>query len=411
MENLNVEEKTEEEIVERVRNAIANGASSISEVFRRTGLYPYTLYRLEREGRIKLPRGKRDHKINLESFLEEIKKGERSIEKLCEIWDFKSPHSMWAYCTKHNLPWPENPIPYRTWLEVDVLIDKGLPITEIGKKFSRSRELIRQYINASGQYKYWKGKRDDIVYGLILERENLIQARSIFLSAVRARTEELAKEKDWATQKAVEYLDSYKRIDERNYSFDILYSVFKRYEEALKKGKKLSLSRLAEESGLKWASPTRRILAGVGLEPMHGKRAMARKVKIDAVKRGFNLDLSSRDVGYFLEHPEDNAAEIFSRMGKRVKTHFEIGRLGREYLTWSRASQIYEAQDAGFNEDEITELLDTNYDIVEYAISCRDEGIENKLIKDLRILFNDKTIKTPYVTREIREKLGQDIVN
>ncbi len=397
------------ERIEKVREAIVRGASSISEIKRKTGLQSASLYRFEREGKIKLPRGKagRPIKIDEKASREALEKKENSLEKLCKIGNFNSPAQMWIHLNKYRLLWPENPIPYRTWPEVDEKIDRGESLPKIADAVSCSGEYIRCYINGSGQYNQWIEKRKLIATtGRFSNKEEKIKLQNRFLSTFRARIEELAREEDWATQKAVEYLHSLKVRSEKNYSFDLLYSIFKKYEEAQKKGEKLTLEELGEEVG--FITPqVSRILARVGLEPLYGGKVRAKKAKIDAVKRGFGLDLSTEDVGYFLEYRSNNVGEMFRHIGSRGKTRFEIDKLGREYLTNRLASQIYEAQDASLNEDETAEYFGVSYDIVEYALAIRHEGIEKKLIKNLRILFNDKGVKTPYVTKKMREKLAE----
>jgi hypothetical protein len=42
-------------------------------------------------------------------------------------------------------------------------------------------------------------------------------------------------------------------------------------------------------------------------------------------------------------------------------------------LTYRRASEIYKAADLGYNHPEICELLDTNENVVDYALEKRNE--------------------------------------
>ncbi len=462
--------KFREEKAPLIRKAIEEGAVSMTDISRKTSINWMTLYNIAGEYGIKLPDGrnlKREKKVEaIKKALErgcftlevvaqetgisnkyakiimndeginfkEYKRKKReelikqalgnsvnSLEELCKIGGFRKPGGLIKFCAKNKISLPENLIPYKTRPEIDELIEKGLTLEAICREVGLSRERVRQYINETGQYGSYKKKRAEFKDNLgrgEKGREKIDNFRRQFLSIVRARTEELAQKKDWATQRAVEYLHYYKRTDKRNYSFNTLYKIFSRYENAKEKGEKLSLKELGEGLDI-WHHSVGSILKEVGVEPMYGGRVKKIKSgeKNEAVKRAINTDFSALDIAYFLGLPKWVPGNRYydSGMKREVKrpiaTFSKIGKIGSsEFLSYRLASEIYEARDCGINRKDIVELVGKSGELVEYALEHRGE-IEPQIVKGLRILYNDsggRVVKKPYVTAEMREKLEKE---
>ncbi len=346
-----------------IKEAIGSGANSQSEIARRTGYSHTTVGNYGKEFRIELPKGKRG-------------------------------------------PPPKG---YRVREDIDDLIPMGLTLEETGKKCKCTRENVRQYINKSGQYNKWTKARNDNTTAETRNRFGgkiqLSELHSLFLSTVRQRTETLAKEEGFATEKAIGYLHSYKRRDVNSYSFDTVHKLFKEYEDAVKGNEKISFETFGDKFGM-WSRDVGRIFARIGLEPMFFAER-ERKVKVrekkEAVERGFGLDFSNYDICYFLGLPKHTINNRYMgkerKTGKRCIKYFGSNGL----LTYKIASEVYEAQDCLFNQEEIMGLTGKNDEVVRYAIGHRKE-IEPQIVSGLRVLYNDDSLTKPYVTSEMKER-------
>ena len=127
------------------------------------------------------------------------------------------------------------------------------------------------------------------------------------------------------------------------------------------------------------------ILKKVGLKAMYEKRRISQEKK-EAIRRGYNVDMNVRDIAYFLNVPHDVVYHDFSQIGKRSRIQRFVVSIFGKHLTYPRASQIYEAQDLDFGIEEITELLEIDEELVNYAISNRI-SIESKIIEALKTLY------------------------
>ncbi len=92
------------------------------------------------------------------------------------------------------------------------------------------------------------------------------------------------------------------------------------------------------------------------------------------------------------------------REGKKPIVHIPLKvRKEREarILSYRLASQIYEAEThplLGFSREEIGELLDTNDWTVNYVLSHK-KSIVPRIIRGLRIMFDDSSIDQPYLDK------------
>ncbi len=383
--------------IDAIKKAAEKGLT-MAEIAKEVGLSCTSVFRYNRTYRL-FPSGKRGRKIltNPEAFRQALSNGVNSLEELCKMGGFRTLSGIKRHCERNNITLPENITPYKTRPEIDCLIEQGLTLGEIGKETGLSGERIRQYINESSQYNEWKQNK-------IKKRENRAsyekqkqESYSSLISLLKARAFELAKEEGWHAQKALECENTYKHKKDR-IPFSSLYSLFKKYKDAKKKGKKLTLEDFGDELGTSRNS-IGRIFTKTGVEPMYGKKE--RKIKpgekMEHVIRGIKTPFSGRDIAYFLNLPEYIPKDRLSQRGINVKERSPYI-LGGERLSYRLASQIYEAKDCSFDVGETAYLLNKNEDIVDFALFLRKE-IEQKIVKGLRILYNDKTIKKPYVTK------------
>ncbi|MEK6947864.1 MAG: hypothetical protein AABX19_01330 [Nanoarchaeota archaeon] len=276
--------------------------------------------------------------------------------------------------------------------EIDKFIEQGLSLSKIGKNVNLSGERIRQYIINTGQYNDYRKKREYV-------KEKKSDERVYFLYVLEERISQLLEKEDIAYQKAVEYKINMKTQDERAIPFEKILSVFQRYYEAKDNGIKLSLKELENITGIGF-SYVSRILKRVGLEPLYGtmnKRDNTTNKEIEIIINRANSGMSTQDIGYFLELPSYIIEQTLSRRKiKKARAYYRYKINGRgNYLYYRTASQVYEAQDLGFTNEEITELVETKKEIVDLALEKRVE-IEPRIIKELKILYNNPDINKPY---------------
>lgn len=117
------------------------------------------------------------------------------------------------------------------------------------------------------------------------------------------------------------------------------------------------------------------------------ERRVASKEKREVIKRAFYVDMSVADIAYFLEVQCSVVQSYFRVIGKRNERPYikTIGFNSKDRLSYRRATQIYEAEDARFNASEISELLDLILGIVSYALENK-EKIERKIVEALQFI-------------------------
>lgn len=390
-----------EEKRDKIRKAVEEGGFSLEDISQRTGVDRFSVYRFVREfGSIKERR--------ISTIRKAINEGVKSLEELCRRAGVKNPQSIWKYCEEYGIKMPDDLEPFRYRPEIDELIDRGLSLADIGKEFGIGKEAVRQYIEYSGQYEFFRRKREETKEK---KRKEKINEKNIFRSIhgfVEARARQLAKEQGWAYEMAVEYYLTHPFKIRYRTPFEKLVKLFELYEKARKKGEKVILRELADYAGFNFPFYPRQILRKVGLAPIHRENKIRKREKMAATRRGFELPLPAVDVGYFLGL--DNISTIrnrFQRIGERpeyetINIFVSLQTYNRK-LTYKLVSEIYEAKDCGFKRKEIAELVSRSEEYVDRALEERNV-YEPFLIDCLRELYNDKSVKTPYVTSEMRKK-------
>ena len=398
--------------IEMIKKAINDGAISITDIMRRTGLKSYVSRLAKNEG-IQLPKYARlKDAESAESIRGALNSGCDSLEELCKISNFKNSECLRRCCKKYDIELPKDLIPYRQRPEIDELVDKGLTLEEIGREVGINRERVRQYIDFSGQYEQYRENREKVKE--IQGRGKGIKKKiKEMISLLKYRAKQLVESESWPLQKAVECFNFRNQIYNNCTPFSKLYDLFKTYETARNNGERLSLRELGRKADIA-NTTTGRILESVGVEPFFGKKEQKikkRREKMDATKRGLRTDFTCPDIAYFLGLPEHVPGIRYHNIknhhkGKLIAS-FDNYRKERKVLTCRLVSQIYEAIDCGFTRGEIIELLDTNNKVIDYYLEHTKE-IVHGIVKGLRILYNDKTITKPYVTKKMREKLERE---
>jgi len=339
--------------------------------------------------------------VRLSMLTQALANGENSIEELCELVHH-SPPRLRRFCEEHDIDLPQDLIPYKYRPEIDRLIDEGRRLQEIGTAVELTGEAVRLYIGASGQHTLWEEakKRRKTAEDSTSNKKSNLEHLDILL---RQRLRQQAKTEGWAYEKAVDYFNARKiRESSRSISLFVLVDALKRYESAQEWGERRSLENLAEGLPLTYAH-FGRVLNQLGLKPLHRGHNRKKKEKYEekqlAILRASELDMGDPDLAYFLD-----VSPLFVTIRRGDGTVKKIGRtllgqVGYERLTYRLASQIYEAQDAGFTSDEIPELLDASVTVVSFVLKERST-FEPKILDGLRVLYDKPELDKPYRIKE-----------
>ena len=313
-----------------------------------------------------------------------------SLEELCKRTQLK-PRILWNYCREYGLKLPASLKPWKQRPEIDLLIERGLRQREIAEKVELSRELIRIYINYSGQYPLWKKARIELKEQAHQRKYHLEQ----IAAQIKQRVKQLAERDGWASQKAMEFMSARKVT---RYSLSQLVTLFQRYEKACQEEEKLSLKELGQDLGISFAE-VGIVLKTVGVEPMYGarERETIPPEKKEAIYRAAAIDMSIPDLAYFLDLPDYVVGQNLRRIRAERKRKAVIKSYGSgTKLSYRLASQIYQAVDLEFKPQETRQLLDTSSKVIEYVLSNR-RPIETEIKKALSLLYPALKIKKPYL--------------
>lgn len=144
--------------VKDVKNALNKGFLYLGAIAKEVGLCEHYVCKLMSDVGINIIEYRNSVREKL--LKDALGCGESSLERLCEIGKFRTSFGLRRYCEKRGIELPLGLIPYKQRPEIDVLIEKGESLVEIGEKVKLTGERIRQYINESGQHKIWKEKRN-----------------------------------------------------------------------------------------------------------------------------------------------------------------------------------------------------------------------------------------------------------
>ncbi|MBI2632505.1 hypothetical protein HYW75_05865 [Candidatus Pacearchaeota archaeon] len=280
-------------------------------------------------------------------------------------------------------------------------VRRGLTLEQIGDKFDLSREGIRQKINKCGLYGQWRTSRSYYEYN---ERERQLQQErgkliDVFQKKVQQQFNLIDEVTQWAEKKATEYKLSLKGSSSKRFhpliNFEELVAVFRYYREAQLKGEKLSFEKISKRSGLKYASQSKKLFDKVGLQSLNWQVENTNRLseeQKEMISRSRSIKMNNSDRAFFMNLPVHTLIN-YGIKGSRVFVKV-FGYKGVK-LTYRLASQIYEAQDTGFNREEILELFNTSPIYVDYALEHREE-IAPKIIDALNVLHPGKNYRLPY---------------
>lgn len=303
----------------------------------------------------------------------------------------------------------------------DKYIAQGLTLEQIAEEEAKEKGLekpvthqaIRQYIKTTEQHKNWKEKRYEIKERERKRKKQFLSERQSLVNLLNEHLWKKAVDEGIAYEKAVLYHLTRKNRDPNIVPLDKLIPLFETYYQAKEQDKKLSLKELAKITNISFTTISV-IFKAVDEEPMHGslERITISSYKKQAIKRAHSqIQMNMTSIAYFLELPQYVVNQNMKRIGKRKRypqciirfgsTKHLAGIVKEDILTYAKASQIYEALDAGFSKGEVCEYADVTKKIFDYAVRRR-KSISKKIIKTLRILYPDKDYTTPYLVPEKR---------
>lgn len=279
--------------------------------------------------------------------------------------------------------------------EIDATIDDGLKLIEHAKNVGITRQGVHYYLRQRGMHERWKQSRQALKLKEKQEADEKRQGLVQIVNLLKKRWLQLSTREGWAYQKAVEYLVLHKKS---SIPLTLIVEFLNRYESALNREETYTIPELGQ--GLNVCSVVLyRILSELKLRTLN--RSNVRKFISEDDKaiilRGANIPMSQGDLSYFMRLPK-HVVWYYVRKKElpRPKVRSTIVNIEKEALTYRLASQIYEAKDLGFNNNEISELFDTLTEIVRYA-SKHKYQISNFIVTSLRTLHPDKSIKKPYL--------------
>lgn len=386
------------ERIEQIRRALDGGSNSTEEIAIKVGLSLKTVQKYASLEDIQLPPAR-----SIRSCVESIvQRGVHDLDAIIQGAIKGTSWSPWRIATQAKVAASEMGITLTGGKNlhsakprgeyVDGLIKQGRKQKEIGEAMGGvTSEYARQYIHARGLYDDWiEAKREQKCIKNAEER-SLQEIRGGLVSLLRKRVYQRAKCEGWAAEKAVEYFFA---VD-TTLHFDRIKRVFEGYQDACHAGSKVSVETLGTDAKI---SPMAvwRILRETGLKTLntYSKRRLT-SAKLTAIKRSERVSLSDGDVAYFvgvMESTVRNRRHSRLNCSSYVKS-LEFGH-GRG-CSLGTASQIYEAQDAGLANEEISQLLDRKQATVDNAIKQR-EWTEPEIVHALRKLYGRMDINQPY---------------
>jgi len=288
---------------------------------------------------------------------------------------------------------------------VDIL--NGLSLIELGKKWKLSRERARQIINREDLYDDWRMGREQVRGKLEREKLEEVQRREAIGEVLEVMTAGKYKGADWSGRMALKH---FSRHPWSSLGFDKLEKLFGLYREARESGEKVSLRKFGERSGMHFAT-VGEILKESGLEPLVRGKLKKDSGRIEVLneyaKQSKYFNLSCRDVGYFLGMTGYGASihlvksKKFKR-GKGLAREFSLSK--KRKVSYRKASEVFEARDAGFDRDESAYLLDVDRRFVDFVLREK-HYIKDSLQKALRVLHPGRKTHKPYLTSEERKSL------
>lgn len=399
-------------IIREIKGAVQKGINSFSGIHKKAGISIPAIEKYAPEAGVELIPKRKYSSVN--DILEKLRGA--SIDGVNTVTDLSSKTGLAYETIKKYAPLLDIELKSgrrmaranrKKYVQKDRLIRMGLSIGVIADKLGTTRENIRQYILRTGQYEKWSKSRVYYKNAKRIRREENRENSSELIgglmgSVIERKLDEIPKDERRPYELAVKTA-----LNHRAYSYESLLSLFKAYFGAKDRGESISISGLERASGI-FFIVVGRLLHEANLSTLIRPNMRIRKIlsleQETSIKNATKLPLSATDVAYFLKiNSPFSVSSRFKMMGHSVK--LDKAKLGSVkldyhkipfYLTYRKASEIYEAKDARFSITEIAELTDRNVDFVKDVLSRR-EKYQPKIMRVLRMLYPDREIKKPYI--------------
>ncbi len=271
---------------------------------------------------------------------------------------------------------------------IDEKIRQGLKTQEIADAEKSCVAAVHSYITSSGQLEIWNKAKE--LRFLKEEKERKEKKSALEEMAEKLRDLELLKaaEAGWPYYNAV----IYDRRDTTNkHSFEKVLKFLKAYNEEKIELGVASCLRAAKKSGFNSYSSVQGIVEFLGLQSGEHPKPITED-KLNAIKNAQAVPyLTLNDVAYFIGVASESITNHWQKDGKLIK----IVR-PRSNLSYRKASQVYEAIDAGFNLEETAEYAGVHPSFAERAVENRNE-IEPRIVEALKVIFPKSKLKKPYI--------------
>jgi len=383
-------EKTEQ--IELINGINRSNLKTAKELFEKTGIPTGRIYKMKREGDIRLkgvPRGQgrlqdnseRNDMIALGFNLGEISRHFGIKRQAVHIYiKYSGQHAKWKKA--------------RRMRRRDDLISKGMKIKDIARKCDVTPQAISVYIRESGQMAKWKGKNN---YAQIKEKAQDEKRKNrdighLIYGVIESKMKTDLEKEAWGR------VEEFHRNSEYTEREDlILFEVYKERLRVDSKGEKVSLSHYVKKGLVNFPSEASKILKKGGFKVTDKpwvKNTLTELQKY-RIYNSIDSEFTTEDIGSFIGVKSYNVCNEISKFSLRnTKPLVVMGPLG--ILTYKLASKIYAAVDSGYSKKDVIMATGMSYRAFDFAIRERDE-IEDDLIEGLQMMFPEKDIDRPYL--------------
>lgn len=251
----------------------------------------------------------------------------------------------------------------------------------------KARVRMRELKVANKRKRYNEQMREESSMNM----NNIQEARAAFLSLLNQTSQ--MDESEIYTRRFFASSTFTKRLSQEK-----VRRIFDAYFDSVREGRSLEFTKMGKIAGVSYVSVSY-VLRKAGLET--GKR-MIREFNEEQLNAIQSTAMPSLDICAFTDY---NSSKKFDA----IRSKHPTGRIKRfwhpdkrdEILTYRLASEIYEAQDASFNMDEIVQLTNKSPDLVSYALQNRSE-IEGPIVSFLQAFYSAPGHGNPYRTATMK---------
>jgi predicted transcriptional regulator/alkylated DNA nucleotide flippase Atl1 len=302
--------------------------------------------------------------------------------------------------------------------EIDRRLRGKYPPTlqELANLIGVSREAVRQYCERTNQEKIMHRRTQE---RLELEREaregkkkqeslvKIIDHKKRCESIRRAVLIEFGDSGSWAVEQTIKFATRPRVNDWRGH-----YRVYSVYAAALARGKRLSYVAIAKRAGFRYEADVKAILDKpedspslcwtIKTLPDHIKSLISRAYQVDMPER-FIADVL-RLTPYEIHSAFRVIANEPEKRQYNNSEDYDSRYLAYRGVSFSLASRVYKAQDAGLSLDDIAQRLSVDKKKLDFALSMR-ETVGPRLAAAIRTIYDVPEHDMPYMTEELHATL------